>query len=626
MKGSKYIFRIFSILTMVYLFVYACDVQLTRLEAPALHVQIKFTQPHENVTATWTGTIVDDRYDSDIPADMSGLNTNPIVDLPLEPTVVRNQTVNFPGQQLKPAIWDITVEIREGGDVVDTILCEDVDIKFAIRPEGEEPYPFGLTVTEGLTDCTSVNGGVSAPYIPPQNVAVFMVTDHETAEQGDVIAIVAQVLNQGEGVADFELSLVDNPPAGGNPGIVIPTSQSVTNLEPGEEPLTFTFEWRTAGASFGVHDLVVSAPQLPNEPDAAIGNNTDTDQITITAGPEHDLEVVSVTVPTPVIQGQNYIVSVALQNNGDVEETFTFNLTDTPQGGTETPVDTSPPITLPPEGTPGNATTVTLPWSTSGIAAGTHTLTAEIPVLPSGEASTINNRKITNVNVELHDVEVVSLTNPASANIGDPVTVTASVRNNGNVNEGNIEVSLVAQPPGGGTPIPLETITVSVNSGATTPVNFTWNTACISPAGNYTLTATASVLNDNTPANNSATGTPLNMVIDHELSIDIMSNPGTVTGGSGVSLIVNLINNNSVAESGIDVNLTDTPAAGPPGPIQKDPRLPINIGCGETIELIFTWFPPSAFTASHDLTATITTNISGDNPADNTDTITVNVQ
>jgi len=624
MKGSKYIFRILFILIVDYLFVYACDVNLDANPeiAPTLEVQIEFLQPHDDVSATWTGTLIDDKYADATPANLRLLPDEVTVsDLEegVLPTVVRNQTANFPGQHLKPGVWRIVTAMKEGAVTIDSIEC-DIDIA------GTFGAIYGLKITEGLDDCTSVDGGVSAPYIPPQNVAVFMVTDHETAEQGDIVTIVAQVLNQGEGVADFELSLVDNPPAGGNPGIVIPISQSVTNLEPEEEPLTFTFEWRTAGASFGVHDLVVSAPQLPNEPDAAIGNNTDTDQITVTAGPEHDLEVVSVTVPTPVIQGQNYIVSVALQNNGDVEETFTVNLTDTPQGGSATPVGTSPPITLPPEGTPGNTTTVTLPWSTSGVAAGTHTLTAEIPVLPSGEASTINNRKTTNVNVELHDVEVVSLTNPTSANIGDPVTVTASVRNNGNVNEGNIEVSLVAQPPGGGTPIPLETITVSVNSGATTPVNFSWNTACISPAGNYTLTATASVPNDNTQANNSATGTPLNMIVDHELSIDIMSNPGTVTGGSGVSLIVNLINNNSVAESGIDVNLTDTPAAGPPGPIQKDPRLPINIGCGETIELIFTWFPPSAFTASHDLTATITTNISGDNPADNTDTITVNVQ
>lgn len=610
---------------MVYLFVYACDVNLDANQeiAPTLEVQIEFLQPHDDVSATWTGTLEENIYADTTPANLRLLPdevTVPDLEEGVLRTVVRNQTANFSGQHLKPGVWRIVTTIKEGADTIgDPIECIiDIPSTFGAI--------YGLKITEGLEDCTSVDGGVSAPYIPPQDVAVYMVTDHDTAEQGDVIAIVAQVLNQAEGVADFELSLVDNPPAGGNPGIVIPTSQSVTNLEPGEEPLTFTFEWRTAGASFGVHDLVVSAPQLPNEPDAAIGNNTDTDQITVTAGPEHDLEVVNVTVPTPVIQGQDYIVSVALQNNGDVEETFTVNLTDTPQGGSATPVGTSPPITLPPEGTPGNATTVTLPWSTSGIAAGTHTLTAEIPVLPSGEASTINNRKTTNVTVEVHDIQLVSVNNPASATIGDPVQVTASVRNNGNVNEGNIEVSLVAQPPGGGTPIPLETKTVSINSGATTPVNFTWNTACLSPAGNYTLSATASVPNDNTPANNSAIGSPLSMAIDHELTIDIVSDPGTVSGGTGISIVVNLINNNSVAENGIGVTLTDTPASGIPGTIQDDPDLPYNIACGETKRLVFWWFTPSAFTASHDLTATITTNISGDNPADNTDTITVNVQ
>lgn len=227
------------------------------------------------------------------------------------------------------------------------------------------------------------------------------------------------------------------------------------------------------------------------------------------------------------------------------------------------------------------------------------------------------------VPAEEHDVEALTPTSPAAANVGAPVQAMVSVRNNGNVPESFVLVTLAAQPPTGG-PINVGTQVISLDINETKQVSFDWDTACVE-AGNYILSAAASVSNDSDASNDTATAS-LALAVDRELSIAFVNPPSTVPAGQGVGLIVRLANNNSVQEPNIDVSFTDAPVSGPQGSRQSDPRLPIDIGCGEEIELIFTWVPPSIGTADHDLTVSIINSIPGDDPADNSDTFRVSVQ
>ncbi len=227
------------------------------------------------------------------------------------------------------------------------------------------------------------------------------------------------------------------------------------------------------------------------------------------------------------------------------------------------------------------------------------------------------------VPAESHDVEAVTLSAPAAADVGVPVQVTTSVKNNGNVPESFVLVRLAAQPPTGG-PLALGTQVTSLDINETKDVGFDWDTACVE-AGDYTLTATASASNDGDASNDEATAS-LALALDRELSIAFVNPPATVPPGQSVSLIARLANNNSIQEQSVDVTFTDTPASGPEGTRVADPRLPIDVGCGETVELIFTWVSPSIGAADHDLTLSIGNSIPGDDPADNSDTITISVQ
>ena len=82
-----------------------------------------------------------------------------------------------------------------------------------------------------------------------------------------------------------------------------------------------------------------------------------------------------------------------------------------------------------------------------------------------------------------------------------------------------------------------------------------------------------------------------------------------------------------VPEPSVDLSFTSArQGGGPAGPTVKDSRLPIALACGEQTVLTFLWVPPSLGGGTYDLTATVSTAIPGDNPADNTGTVTVNVR
>jgi len=599
---------------VVVLLLGGCGVDLSvpeNVRAPSLLVQVRFLNHQQDVDGHWSADV--QSTSPDVPAALQNLPGHAEETLAHQNSVVPNQTVNFPAHQdMRPGTWSIHIMVMSGATRIVDVTCT-VTIPAVLGAE-----VVSLLVIEGGGNCTVPAGGVGPPVTPRRDVALLPFTILANVQQGTQVPINVTALNYGEINENFRIELADTPTSG-SPGVILPAQHDVTGLAPNASR-QFTSQWNTAGASLGEHELRVAIPALDNETNTA--NNAEVMTVNIVPAPQHDLEITNVTIPGPVVAGGTYNVDVALRNTGDVEESFTVMLDDTPPGGgPANTIGTSPPLALAASAT----STYSFSWNTSGAAAGQHTLTARIPVLASGETNTANNTRTMNVLVARHDVEAISLTAPASAAIGMPVSVTATIRNNGNVNEGNIAVSLNAQPPGGGAPIAIATQNLGLNAGASGTVNFTWNTACLAPAGSYVLSVTAAVANDVNSANNTAAAASTALSVDRELRVAFLNPPASVSQASGAGFIVQLINNNSVAETGIDVSFTDTPVAGPPGAVQRDPRLPVDLACGETKELVFTYFPPSTVIANHTLTATITTVVPGDNPADNSAAVTVSV-
>ena len=102
---------------------------------------------------------------------------------------------------------------------------------------------------------------------------------------------------------------------------------------------------------------------------------------------------------------------------------------------------------------------------------------------------------------DVHDAEVVSISAPTSVAQGGAVTVSASVRNNGNVPE-TVTVNF-AETPGAA----KGSTTVQLAAGASATVGFTWTTTSTTATGSHTVTMSAVVGNDSNSANNSKSRT-----------------------------------------------------------------------------------------------------------------------
>jgi subtilisin len=207
----------------------------------------------------------------------------------------------------------------------------------------------------------------------------------------------------------------------------------------------------------------------------------------------HDVAVTSVSAPGSATQGSTVTVGVTVANQGTASESFTVTLRD---GGSTIG---SSPVSL----AAGASTTVNFSWNTTGVATGAHTLTATAgPV--SGETDTADNSRTASVTVtappppSTHDVAVTSVSAPGSVTQGSTVTVGVAVANQGTASE-SFTVTL---RDGGST---IGSSPVGLAAGASTTVNFSWNTTGVA-TGARTLTATAGPVSGETDtADNSRT-------------------------------------------------------------------------------------------------------------------------
>ncbi len=202
-------------------------------------------------------------------------------------------------------------------------------------------------------------------------------------------------------------------------------------------------------------------------------------------GYPRDLAVTGLVVSSSSVPaGESVSLDATVVNNGVVDEVFnvTFYRNSTAVGmRTDLALDS------------GASTSVVFVWDTTGVAAGSYVMKAEVSVA-SGESDTANNVfEDGTVAIQLvHDVAITGVTvSPSSVQSGGQVTINVTVLNKGSATESfGVQVSYDSTAIG--------TKQVSgLAPGASETLTFTWETKDV-PAGTYELAAATSTISGET--------------------------------------------------------------------------------------------------------------------------------
>jgi hypothetical protein len=228
--------------------------------------------------------------------------------------------------------------------------------------------------------------------------------------------------------------------------------------------------------------------------------------------PVHDVAVTSMSTPSWALKGDIVPITVSVGNQGDFDESFTVTLTDTTaavQIGQQN-------ISI----GPGGSEDVVFQWNTTAAALGNHVLEAVASTV-AGETETDDNTESSAVDIQepVHDVAVIAVDAPVSANVGDTVNVSVTVENQGTYAE-TTSVSLTDL---------YDSLTIgspqakALNAGDSAVVNFSWDTAS-EALDTHTLQAAASVVSGETDtADNTMTAsTTINEVVEEPSGSPIM--------------------------------------------------------------------------------------------------------
>lgn len=461
-----------------------------------------------------------------------------------------------------------------------------------------------LTGTAVISDDVPGNdSNTTSAVVGVHDVAVTAVAAPPAVEINSSTTVSVDITNQGVFTETFDVTLTSDQTADGD----LPQVLSSGALGAGAST-TLDFTWSTTGAELTVHTLTATAATVPSETDTA--DNTASTTIEVIPPTTHDVAVDSVTAPVTVLQGASETVSVQVSNNGGTAETFDVTLASDLDGTIQ--VLSSGALAA------GNSTILDFTWST-GISTtpGLHTLTATAATVP-GETNTADNSNTTTTTVQWHDVEAVSVTAPASTTEGDVAAVDVVVRNNGDFTE-TFDVTLVSDLDGS-----IQVLSSgALGAGAQTTLNFSWDTTGAT-VGTHTLTATAAQVTGELDTSNNAASTTAEVAASaaiHDVAVDSVTAPSSVTKGDLVTVSVQVSNNGTVPEI-FNVTLTSDVASGGNLPLVLSSG---TLAAGASTTLDFIWDTQSAGKRTHTLTATADTVPGETNTGDNVGQTSVTV-
>ena len=384
---------------------------------------------------------------------------------------------------------------------------------------------------------------------------------------GEPVSIAVTVSNDGPVATRIPITL-HFPPGGRQPETKRP------HVAPGGTG-TATFEWLTSRYAAGTHRFHVEV--------AAV--NTPQQRFTIDLLPTvENVSIVGMgTYPTETAMvGKPVEVWVDVRNDGPIALNVPVRLT--------FPSASKRPETPSPHVAPGETATVWFEWKTSNYEPGDHTLRAAILLndnITLGETTEEISFRLTPLEIKATILDVA--VSPGAPRVGDPVTITVSVRNDGKI-PANIPVKLNF-PSGDKQP---ETRRPRIEAGATQTVVFTWRTSHYEPGNHEFLVEVASA----PPYARRFTVELLPPIVDVSI-VGMGSDPSeTAAQGQEVKIWVDVINN---GPSALDVPVQLAFPSSDKQPERKSSR----IEPGEIGRLWFEWKTANYDLGVHLLTATV---------------------
>jgi len=397
----------------------------------------------------------------------------------------------------------------------------------------------------------------SAPPPPADLVIDSLTTSPGLAAVGQSVTVSATVRNAGVGAAgNFNIDLykdLSGTPAVSQAGDV---TCSVPSLASGA---TTTCTGTVTYAAAGAYNVRAQADTQNSVIESNEGNNV--------AGPSRvyvrfsELRVTDLTVPSGnVTVGQPVIINATVTNVSAVDApAFSIDLY---KGLAAAPgVGQAGDVTCGVSGLVSGASTVcsgTVTYSTTGAfkvwaQADTQNAVAEI-----NEAN--NTKGPATITVTLPDLAITSLSVPAgSLTVNQPVTVTATVTNNGAVAAGAFAVDLYKDLPGAPSVSQSGDVTCAVSglaAGASTTCS---GTVTYAAAGSFSVWAQADTQNavaETNESNNNAGPVRVPVTTSADLVIDsLTTTPDVAAVGQTVTLSATVRNAGTTAAGGFEVDL-----------------------------------------------------------------------
>ena len=384
---------------------------------------------------------------------------------------------------------------------------------------------------------------------------------------GEPVRIRVTVRNDGILAANVPVTL-HFPPGGKQPETRKP------RLDPGETG-TVVFEWLTGNYQPGMHRFLVEV--------AAVGTPRQRFTIELLPIVENVTIVGMGTYPhETAMVGEPVEVWIDVRNDGPVAVRVPVRLT--------FPSASKRPEVRSPRVAPGETARVGFEWKTSNYEPGIHTLRAaallagNLTLGPTTEEIRFALTPLV-INAAILDVSV----NPEEPRVGEPVTITVTVRNDGRV-AANIPVTLHF-PPGGRQP---DSRKPRVEPGAVGSVSFTWRTSRYEP-GIHAFRVEAP---GDPPSSQRFEIELLPPIVDVAI-VGMGSDPSeTAVRGQEVKIWIDVINN---GPSALIVPVELAFPTDEREPERKSPR----IEPGEIRRVWFTWKTSNYDAGVHTLTATL---------------------
>ncbi len=445
--------------------------------------------------------------------------------------------VNFVWRTRDYSVGDHTLTVTVPGQYNVTGGMTSVDLHFRLNP---------LTITATIVD-------IAANPVAPS--------------VGESVSITVTVRNDGPIAANIPITL-HFPSANKRPETKNP------RVGPGETG-TVTFDWFTRNYAAGAHQFLIEL--------ATAGTPFQRFTIDLLPTVENVAIIGMGTYPVhTAMVGEPVEVWIEIRNDGPVGLIVPVRLT--------FPSASKRPEIRSLRVGPGETARVSFDWNTSNYDAGTHLLRAAILLdnnVTVGQTSAELRLLLTPLVIMATIVDVA--VSPESPRVGEPVTITVTVRNDGRI-PANIPITLHflsgdKQP---------ETRRPRIDAGATGTTSFTWRTSRYLPGIHEFAVVVASA----PPATHRFTVELLPPIVDVAI-VGMGSDPGeTAVKGQAVQIWVNIINNGPLALN-VPVQLAF------PSDQKTPERKSSRIEPGEPARVEFIWKTASYDAGVHTLTATL---------------------